>query len=87
MTERSVIEQDVPIVCAGPGPHDPVDGIVGTMRAYAPEGVAPLVDGTRCQAPECQPAPPPEPEIDVAAQLAALQAQLDELAAILKDSA
>lgn len=50
----------IPIVCSGPGPHDPADGVVGYWDGYAPKNAEPLTNGTRCAAPECQPPPTPE---------------------------
>lgn len=37
--------------CSGPGPHDPVDGVLGEADHE--------VEGMLCNSPACQPAPPP----------------------------
>lgn len=45
------------IVCDGPGPHDPEDGVLGTADRE--------VDGMRCQSPACAQSPAaPAPEAD-----------------------
>lgn len=40
------------IVCDGPGPHDPPNGILGTTTAAAPSGM-------RCSSAACKPAADP----------------------------
>jgi hypothetical protein len=40
------------ILCSGPGPHDPVSGVLGSTTGTAPAGL-------RCGSPACQ--PPPDP--------------------------
>lgn len=63
---------DVPIICAGPGPHDPTDGIIGWAQGLiVPAGSPPYTTGMVCAAPGCQPTPTPDP-VDVATQLAEL---------------
>jgi hypothetical protein len=44
-----------PLICAGPGPHDPPGGILG---AWDPTSARRAPD-MRCDAPGCQPAPDP----------------------------
>lgn len=53
-----------PIVCDGPGPHDPESGVLGQSDRPGPHGV-------RCGAPGCQPvaAPAADPRADLIAQI------------------
>lgn len=60
-----------PLICAGPGPHEPADGVLGVVFGI-PASLGAVSDGSVCPAPNCQP-PEPEPESDPAAELAALQ--------------
>lgn len=60
------------VVCDGPGPHDPADGVVGESNI---EGLT----GMRCAAAACQPQPPEMPstvavQVDPDAVAAALTA-------------
>ena len=62
----------VPILCAGPGPHDPDDGVVGwATDLIVPAGSPALVNGTVCASPACHPIPPSEP-VDLAGLLDAI---------------
>lgn len=81
-------DETFPLLCDGPGPHDPVDGVLGESSI---EGVT----GMRCNASACRPVAPASPdEIDFAALKAtvakaatvpalrgAMMAYLDALAA------
>lgn len=54
-------DQTFPLLCDGPGPHDPSDGVLGETSV---EGAS----GMRCSAPACRPVLPAAPdEIDIAA--------------------
>ena len=65
---------DVPVVCAGPGPHDPTDGIVGTAHGIiVPHGAGPYTLGMVCASPACQPAPTPDPVDPVTALVDAIR--------------
>jgi len=47
-----------PIICDGPGPHDPESGVLGECDRPGPHDM-------RCGAPACQPPPTSDPRLEL----------------------
>lgn len=65
-----------PIICDGPGPHDPADGVLG-------QSDRPDRHDVRCGAPECQPSAAPDPRATLLAEVQAATTVAKLRAAVL----